>query len=50
MAMVVMDKEDYIQKAESLFVQLAYKTIDSDPTSQIKARLITTLRRIKRGY
>ena len=47
-AMAVMDKEDYIQKAESLLVQLAYRTIDRDPTSKIKAKLITTLRRIKR--
>ena len=35
-AMVVMDKEDYIQKAESLLAQLAYRTIDRDPTSQTK--------------
>ena len=47
-AMVVMDREDYIQKAESLLAQLAYRTTDRDPTSKIKTKLITTLRRIKR--
>ena len=46
--MVVIDKEDYIQKAENLLVQLAYRTIDRDPTSKLKGKLITTLRRIKR--
>ena len=47
-AMVVMDKEDYIKKVESLLVQPAYRTIDRDPTSKIKAKLITKLRKIKK--
>ena len=47
-AMVGMDKEDYIKKAESLLVQLANRTIDRDPTSKIKAKLVTTLRKIKK--
>ena len=47
-AMVVMDREDYIQKAESLFTQPAYKTIDMNPSSKIKAKLISTLRKIKK--
>ena len=47
--MVVMGKEDYIQKAESLLVQPAYRTIDMDPTSKIKAKLIKTLRKIKKN-
>ena len=46
--MVVMEKEDYIQKTDSLLAQLAYRTIDRDPTSQIKAKLVTTLRKIKK--
>ena len=46
--MVVIDKEDYLQKADYLLVQLAYRTIDRDPTSKLKDKLITTLRRIKR--
>ena len=41
-AMVVLDREDYISKVESLLAQLAYRTIDRDPTSKSKAKLITT--------
>ena len=37
-ALVVMDREDYIQKAEELLAQLAYRTIDRDPTNKTKAR------------
>ena len=47
-AMVVLDKEDYINKAQELLSQLAYKEIPRDPTNKIKAHLITKLRRIKR--
>ena len=47
-AMVVMDRQEYIQKAEELLSQLAYRTIPRDPTNKIKAQLITKLRRIKR--
>ena len=47
-AMVVMDKQDYISKAEELLVQPVYRTIPRDPTNEIKAQLITKLRRIKR--
>ena len=43
-----MDREDYIQKAESLFTQPAYKTIDRDLTNKTKAKLITILRKIKK--
>ena len=46
--MVAMDKQDYINKAEELLAQLAYRTIPRDPTNKIKAQLITKLRRIKR--
>ena len=46
--MVVMDKEDYINKAKELLGQLAYKKLDRDPTNKIKAKLITKLRTIKR--
>ena len=48
MAMVVMNKEDHIKKAESLQAQPAYRAIDMDPTSKIKAKLITILRKIKK--
>ena len=47
-AVVAMDREDYIQKALSLLTQPGYKTIDRDPTNKIKAKLITMLRKIKR--
>ena len=46
--LVVMDKQEYISKAEALLAQPAYKTIPRDPTNKIKAQLITKLRRIKR--
>ena len=45
--MVVMDRQDYIQKAEELLSQPAYRTIPRDATNKIKAQLITKLRRIK---
>ena len=46
--MVVMDKEEYIRKAQELLAQPVYRSIPSDPTNKIKAQLITKLRRIKR--
>ena len=48
-AMIVMDRTDYIEKATNLLVQLAYRTIDRDPTNRLKAKLINILRRIKKG-
>ena len=48
-AMVVLDKEDYINKAKDLLNTPAYKEIPKDPTNKIKAQLITKLRRIKKG-
>ena len=39
-ALVVIDKEEYIQKAHSLLDQPTYNTIDRDPTNRIKAKLI----------
>ena len=47
-ALVVMDKQDYISKAEALLTTPAYKTIPRTPTNKLKAQLITKLRRIKR--
>ena len=43
-----MGREDYIKKAELFLVQPAYRTIDRDPTNKIKAKLINTLRKIKK--
>ena len=45
--MVVMDRQEYISKAEELLAQPAYWTIPRDPTNRIKAQLITKLRKIK---
>ena len=47
-ALVVMDRKDYIKKAEEILAQPAYRTIDRDPTNKIKARFITKLRTIKK--
>ena len=47
-AMVIMDKKDYTDKASSLIDQPAYRTIDMDPTNKLKAKLITLLSKIKR--
>ena len=47
-AMVVMDKKDYIDKTNNLLAQPAYRTIDRDPTNnKLKAKFITICRRIK---
>ena len=46
--MVVLDRENYIEKAENLLPQPAYRTIDRNPTNKLKAKLILMLRRIKR--
>ena len=47
-AMVVLDKKEYLEKVEALLVQPAYRTIDRDPTNKLSTRLIQTIRRIKR--
>ena len=46
-AMVVMDKQEYISKAEGLLSQPTYRTIPRDPTNKTKAQLITKLRGMK---
>ena len=46
--MMVLDKKDYVDKVEGLLVQPAYRTINTDPTNRLKAKLILTLKRIKR--
>ena len=47
-AMVMLDKREYLEKAEALLVQPAYRTINRDQINKLKPRLIQTLRRIKR--
>ena len=46
-SLVVMDKEQYINKAEELLNQPTYKTISSDPTTKYKNKLISLLKTIK---
>ena len=46
--MVVLDREDYNNKARDLLNTPAYKELPKDPTNKIKAQLITKLRRIKK--
>ena len=46
-SMVVMDKEEYIQKSEDILHQPTYKELPSDPTTKHKNRLISILKTIK---
>ena len=46
-ALVVLDKEDYIKKAEDLLEDNTYKKIAEDPTPKQKNKLINILRNIK---
>ena len=46
-SLVVMDKEEYINKTEELLNQPTYKTISSDPTTKYKNKLISLLKAIK---
>ena len=45
--LVVMDKEDYVKKAEELLNQPTYRTISSDPTTKHMNKLINLLKSIK---
>ena len=45
--MVIIDRQDYISKANNLLSQNTYKTIQWDPTNTIKNKLITILKRVK---
>ena len=47
-AMVIMDKVDYNNKAQELLCKPAYRVMPRDPTKKIKAQLITKLRKIKK--
>ena len=46
-ALVVIDKDDYIKKAEDLLKENTYKKIAEDPTPKQKNKLISILRNIK---
>ena len=45
--MVVMDRDDYNNKAEELIQQSSYRPIPNDPTNRLKTRLISLLKQIK---
>ena len=45
--MVIMDRQDYINKANQLLNQSTYRSITKDPTSSIKNKLINILKRVK---
>ena len=45
--MVVMDRQDYINKANHLLNQSTYKSIAKDPTNSIKNKVINILKRVK---
>ena len=47
-AMVVMDREEYVTKVQALLAQPPYRLLPRDPTNKIKAQLITKLRKIKK--
>ena len=46
-ALVVLNKEEYIEKAEHLLNQETYRKIKEDPTAKQKAKLIRILKKIK---
>ena len=46
-AMVIMDRQDYINKLNSLLNQNTYRSIPRDPTNTIKNKLISILKRVK---
>ena len=46
-AMFIMDKEDYTNKAQALLQDNTYKVLKKDPTSHLKNKLITLLKDIK---
>ena len=46
--MVIMDTQGYIDKANNLLAQPAYRPIHGDPINKIKVKLITILRKVKK--
>ena len=46
-AMVIMDRQDYINKANQLLNQNTYKSIAKDSTNSIESKLINILKRVK---
>ena len=46
-AMVVMDRQDYINKSNKPLTQPAYRAIPRDLTNKIKTKLVNILKRVK---
>ena len=46
-AMEIMDRQDYISKANNLLSINTYRSIQQDPTNTIKNKLINILKRVK---
>ena len=46
-SMVVLDRDDYNQKAEALLQESAYRPIPNDPTNKYRNKLMTLLKSIK---
>ena len=46
-AVVIMDRQDYISKANNLLSQNTYRSIQWDPTNTVKNKLINILKRVK---
>ena len=46
-AMAIMDRQDYINKASRLLNQNTYRSIPQDPINTIKNKLISILKRVK---
>ena len=46
-AMEIMDRQDYISKANNLLSKNTYRSIHQDPTNSIKNKLINILKRVK---
>ena len=46
-SLVLMDKEEYISKAQALLDQPEYKSIPADPTTRYKNKVISILKSIK---
>ena len=47
LAMVIMDRQDYINKANTLLNQNTYRNIPQNPTNTFKNKLINILKRVK---
>ena len=48
-AMVIMDRKEYIDKATNLLSQPVYRTIERDPTNKLKAKLYYSPQEVKKG-